>query len=139
MISLPERQFWQWASSRIFLWFLDRKAALILISRKKLHNVRCNSQQLLKKDLVVFSAIYPCQRGSFGGGHQPVFAMASRLKSSLKPDFQKEASYCQMQIIIAFEERLSGFQCNIFVREAVLAVGVGRNFYGFSIEKQPKI
>ena len=36
MISLPERQFWQWASSRIFLWFLDRKVALILTSRKKL-------------------------------------------------------------------------------------------------------
>ena len=44
-----------------------------------------------------------------------------------------------MQIIIAFEERLSGFYRNIFVREALLAVGVGRNFYGFSIEKQPKI
>ena len=43
-----------------------------------------------------------------------------------------------MQIIIAFEERLSGFWRNIFVREAVVAVGIGRHFYGFSIEKQPE-
>ena len=31
-----------------------------------------------------------------------------------------------------FEERLSGFQ------RAVLAVDTGMDFYGFSIEKQPK-
>ena len=47
VISLPKRQFWQWALSRIFLWFLDRKAALILTSRKKLYNVRCNFEEKL--------------------------------------------------------------------------------------------
>ena len=37
-----------------------------------------------------------------------------------------------------FDERLSSFYRDIFLREAVLVVGVGLNFYGFSIEKQPK-
>ena len=46
MISLPERQFWQWASSRIFLWFLNRKAALILTSRK--YGAFCGQKITLK-------------------------------------------------------------------------------------------
>ena len=33
---------------------------------------------------------------------------------------------------------LSGFQCNIFVKEVVLALDVGPYFYGFLTEKQPK-
>ena len=37
------------------------------------------------------------------------------------------------------EERLSGFSCNIFAREAVLAVGIGLHFNSFWIKKQPKI
>ena len=31
------------------------------------------------------------------------------IEKQLKPDFQKEASYCWIQIIIAFKGRLSGF------------------------------
>ena len=45
-----------------FLWFLDRKAALTLTSRKKLYNVRCNSQWLLKKGWVVFRVISLLER-----------------------------------------------------------------------------
>ena len=35
-----------------------------------------------------------------------------------------------------FVERIGSYQCDIFVRMAVLAVGVGPCFYGFSMEKQ---
>ena len=34
---------------------------------------------------------------------------------------------------------LSGYIHDIFVREAVLAVGVGKHFYGFSTEKQQNL
>ena len=35
-----------------------------------------------------------------------------------------------------FEERLGSYRCDIFAITAVLVVGVGPYFYGFSIEKQ---
>ena len=82
MIFLPERQFWKWASPA-FLCFLNRKASLILTSRKKFHNVKCNSQKLLKKGWMVLT-------------------------------------------------------WHIFANEAVLTMSIGPNFWGFLIEKQPK-
>ena len=35
-----------------------------------------------------------------------------------------------------FVERLGSYHCDIFARTAVLAMGIGPCFYGFSIEKQ---
>ena len=41
-----------------------------------------------------------------------------------------------MQFIGTFEERLGSYRRDIFAITAVLAVGVGPCFYGFSVEKQ---
>ena len=44
-----------------------------------------------------------------------------------------------MYFIRTFKERLHGSECDIFAREAVPAVGIDQNFYGFVIKKQSKI
>ena len=72
---------------------------------------------------MVFSII-PLPKGQFWQCSLASISMASRLKSSLKPDFQKEASYLLFDVIHNnFKERLSDFWRDIFTRE-VQTVGI---------------
>ena len=51
----------------------------------------------------------------------------------------EERNFIMLYVIHnSFWRKAKWFQHDIFVREAVLAVGVDMHFYGFSIEKQTK-
>ena len=57
--------------------------------------------------------------------------VTNNLWNYLAEEFWRSNEYFLLDVI-----HMSSFECDIFAREAVLAVGIGPYFYGFLIEKQ---